>query len=43
MVRATGQPAEAFDLASFTGEYPYEIGDHRKDIKEPVSLAYLEE
>lgn len=43
MVRSTGQPRAKFNLASFTGEYPYKIGGHAKDIKDPVSLDYLEE
>ncbi len=43
MVRATGQSDSVFNLASFTGDYPYEIGNHRIDIKDPVSLGYLEE
>ncbi len=42
MIAATGQPASAFNLASFTGEYPYEIGSHANDITDSVSLEYLE-
>ncbi len=42
LIRATGQPADVFNLASFTGKYPYEIGSHDKHIRDSVSLDYLE-
>ncbi len=37
MVNATGLPASKFDLSCFTGEYPIDIGEHKRHIKTPVN------
>lgn len=42
MVRATGMPKEALNLAAFTGEYPVSIGKQRMHISEPVSHEYMD-
>jgi amidophosphoribosyltransferase len=42
-VQATGIPAGNFNLSSFTGEYPIDIGDeNRAKIKKPKSLEYAD-
>lgn len=38
MVAATGMSASMFNLSCFTGEYPIDIGDHKRAIKKPVSM-----
>ena len=43
LINATGQPVDVFNLASFNGDYPYEIGAHGKKITDSVSLKYLED
>lgn len=42
MVAATGKPAERFNLAPFTGEYPVSIGAHAANIRTPVSMEYVD-
>ncbi|HVV26208.1 MAG TPA: amidophosphoribosyltransferase [Candidatus Saccharimonadales bacterium] len=42
MVRATGMPADMFNLSCFTGEYPIDIGKRQAEITSPVSMEYVE-
>lgn len=42
MVEATGKPASMFNLSSFTGEYPIDIGWRNQTISTPVSKEYME-
>jgi amidophosphoribosyltransferase len=42
MVRATGLEADMFNLSCFTGEYPIDIGQNRRNIYTPVSMQYAE-
>jgi amidophosphoribosyltransferase len=42
MVRATGIPKDALNLAAFTGEYPVSIGKQSDKISEPVSHEYMD-
>lgn len=42
MVRATGHPADMFNLAAFNGEYPVPIGSHASEIRAPVSTEYMD-
>lgn len=42
MVTAAGGDANRFNLASFTGEYPVDIGRHQLEIQRPVSMEYVE-
>ena len=42
MVEATRVPRDELNLASFTGEYPVNIGNRSIDIKPPVSKEYME-
>lgn len=42
MVEATGVPRDQLNLASFTGEYPIDIGKHLREIKQPVSNEYMD-
>lgn len=42
MVRATGLPADMFNLSCFTGEYPIDIGSRKKEISAPVSMEYID-
>lgn len=42
MVRATHHEAHEFNLASFTGEYPIDIGKNASSIKPPVDTSYLD-
>lgn len=42
MVDATSQPYSQFNLASFNGEYPIDIGEHKNSIVSPVSYEYME-
>lgn len=42
MVKATGMPAEQFNLSCFTGEYPINIGRHAEEISTPISMEYVE-
>lgn len=38
MVTATGMSADMFNLSCFTGEYPIDIGERKREIREPVSM-----
>lgn len=38
MVDATGIPSDRFNLSSFTGEYPIDIGRHKQNIQTPRSM-----
>lgn len=41
MIKATGVTAEKFNLASFNGEYPIDIGQKNRDnIRKPVSMQF---
>jgi amidophosphoribosyltransferase len=42
MLQATQQPAEKFNLSCFTGEYPIDIGPHKKKLFVPRSMQYVE-
>ncbi len=42
MVKATGVPADNFNLSCFTGEYPIDIGQRKREIGSPVSMQYVE-
>ncbi|MGH7195495.1 MAG: amidophosphoribosyltransferase [Candidatus Saccharimonadales bacterium] len=42
MIKATGLPAEKFNLSCFTGEYPIDIGANKQDIYTPVSMELAE-
>jgi amidophosphoribosyltransferase len=43
MVKATGLPHEMFNLSSFNGEYPIDIGKkNRRSIRVPVSMEFAE-
>lgn len=41
-IRATGLPADQFNLSCFTGEYPISIGRHAKEISKPTSMEYID-
>ncbi len=42
MVKATGIPEDMFNLSCFTGEYPIDIGNRKREISSPVSMEYAE-
>ncbi|GAC1391876.1 MAG: amidophosphoribosyltransferase [Candidatus Saccharimonadales bacterium] len=42
MVSAIGLPETMFNLSCFTGEYPIDIGERKKDIYMPVSMSSVE-
>ena len=42
MIEATGLPYDMFNLSSFNGEYPIDIGARKKDIRPPVSMEFAE-
>jgi amidophosphoribosyltransferase len=42
MIKATGMPADMFNLSCFTGEYPIDIGRRKQEIKPPVSMEYVD-
>lgn len=42
MIKATGVPADNFNLSCFTGEYPIDIGQRQREISAPVSMEYAE-
>lgn len=42
MVRATGLKAEQLNLSSFNGEYPIDIGIHKKNIFKPKDETFLD-
>lgn len=42
MIRATEVSADKFNLSCFTGEYPIDIGSHKKKLFVPASMEYVE-
>jgi amidophosphoribosyltransferase len=42
MVKATGMPADKFNLSCFNGEYPIGIGSRKAEIYTPVSMEYID-
>lgn len=42
LIDATGHNAEEFNLSCFTGEYPIDIGERKKEVKKPVSMEYVD-
>lgn len=42
LVESIKIPRERLNLSCFTGEYPIGIGQHKKNIKTPVSMKYVE-
>ena len=42
LVKATGMPADMFNLSCFNGEYPVDIGCHADGIQSPVSMEYVD-
>lgn len=42
MIKATGLPEEVFNLSCFTGDYPIDIGYHKKEIYTPVSMEFAD-
>lgn len=41
LVKATGMPADMFNLSCFSGEYPIDIGHHKRTIRRPISMEYV--
>jgi amidophosphoribosyltransferase len=41
-IKATGLPADRFNLSCFTGDYPIGIGHHKSEIRRPVSMEFVE-
>lgn len=42
MVKATNTPADTLNLSPFNGEYPIDIGAHKKTIRRPVETVYMD-
>ena len=42
MIKATGVPADNFNLSCFNGEYPIDIGQRQREIGTPISMQYAE-
>lgn len=42
MIRATGLPADKFNLSCFNGVYPIGIGNRKQEIKTPVSMEFVD-
>lgn len=42
MVKATGEPAEKFNLSCFNGVYPIDIGRRKREINTPVSMESVD-